>query len=86
MDFDFDDVYELESDVYSKDYKTPQQIQEHLYSVVYNRNWKEYLNSIEWDGMWLRHDTPEEKKQKRLAAIEHQIKIEMETHPFKKFF
>jgi hypothetical protein len=86
MDFDFDDVYELESDVYSKDYKTPQQIQEHLYGVVYNRNWKEYLNSIEWDGLWLRHDTPEEKEQKRLAAIEHQIKIEMETHPFKKFF
>lgn len=86
MDFDFDDIYELESDVYSKNFKTPQQIQETLYNDVYNRNWKDYLNSIEWDGFWLRHDTPEEKEQKRLIAIEHQIKIEMETHPFKKFF
>jgi hypothetical protein len=86
MDFDFDDVYDLESDLYSKNFKTPQQIQETLYNDVYNRNWKDYLNSIEWDGFWLRHDTPEEKEQKRLAIIEHQIKIEMETHPFKKFF
>jgi hypothetical protein len=86
MDLEFDDIYELESDVYSKDTKTPQQVQDHLYNVVYNRNWKVYLNSIEWDGLWLRHDTPKEKEQKRLAAIEHQIKIEMETHPFKKFF
>ena len=86
MDFDFDDVYDLESDLYSKNFKTPQQIQETLYTDVYKRNWKDYLNSIEWDGVWLRHDTPEEKEQKRLSIIEHQIKIEMETHPFKKFF
>ena len=86
MDFDFDDVYDLESDLYSKNYKSPQQIQETLFNDVYKRNWKLYLNSIEWDGLWLRHDTPEEKEQKRLAAIEHQIKIEMETHPFKNFF
>lgn len=78
MDFDYDDPYELESDIYSKDYKTPQQVMEYQFDVVYNRNWKEYLKSIQWDGLWLKHDTEEEKQQR-------QIKIELERHPFKKW-
>ena len=79
MDFDYDDPYELESDIYSKDYKTPQQSMEYKFDVVYNRNWKNYLNSIEWDGLWLRHDTEEEREEKR-------IQREMETHPFRNWF
>ena len=73
------DYYEVEQDILYKNTTTPQQVQEHLYNVVYNRNWKNYLNSIEWDGSWLRHDTPDEKEQKRIDR-------EINTHPFKKFF
>lgn len=77
-EFDYEDVYELEKDLALKGYKTPQQIMEHNFDVVYNRNWKEYLKSIEWDGLWLRHDTEEEKETKR-------IQRELNSHPFKKF-
>jgi hypothetical protein len=84
--FEYDDIYELESDIYSKDCMTPQRIQEHLYNVVYNRNWKEYLNSIEWDGLWLKHDTPEEKRIKQEALEEHRRQVELETHPFRQWF
>jgi hypothetical protein len=73
------DYYDVEQEFLYKNTTTPQQVQEHLYNMVYNRNWKDYLNSIEWDGLWLRHDTLEEKEQKRIDR-------EMNTHPFKKFF
>ena len=72
------DYYDIEQDVLYKNSITPQQVQEHLYERVYNRNWKEYLNSIEWDGTWLRHDTEEEKEIKR-------IEREINNHPFKQF-
>jgi hypothetical protein len=72
------DYYEVEQDVLYKNTTTPQQVQENLYNVVYNRNWKNYLNSIEWDGTWLRHATPEEKEIKKLER-------EYNSHPFKKF-
>ena len=75
LEFDYCDV---EHDYLYKHTRTPQQIQEHLYEVVYHRNWKAYLNSIEWDGTWLRHDSEDEKEQKR-------IEREMNSHPFKKF-
>jgi len=79
---DYEDIDELEADIYSKNYKTPQQVQSHLFNVVYNRNWKEYLNSIEWDGLWLRHDTEEEKQLK----IEKQQQRELMMSPFAKWF
>ena len=82
MDFDYDDPYELESDVYSKKFKTPQQVMEHKFNVVYNRNWKEYLNSIEWDGLWLKHDTEEERQRKK----EEQQQREIQNSPFAKWF
>ena len=72
------DYYDIEQDVLYTNSKTPQQIQENLYNVVYNRNWKDYLQSIEWDGSWLKHDTEEEKEIKR-------IQRELNSHPFKKF-
>jgi hypothetical protein len=72
------DYYDVQQEFLYKNSITPQRVQEHLYNVVYNRNWKNYLNSIEWDGLWLRHDTEEEK-------IEKKIKRERELHPFKKF-
>lgn len=86
MDFDYDDPYELESDIHSKDSKTPQQVMEHKFEVVYNRNWKNYLNSIEWDGLWLKHETEEEKDIRLQEIEEKKIQYEMETHPFRQWF
>lgn len=79
MSYEWDDINELEADIYSKDYKTPQQIMDHKFNVVHNRNWKTFLNSIEWDGLWLRHDTEEEREERR-------IQKELENHPFKQWF
>jgi hypothetical protein len=59
-----------------KDDRLPQKIMEHKYNVVYNRDWKRFLNSIEWDGEWLRHDTEEEKRIKKEQR-------ELNAHPFK---
>jgi hypothetical protein len=86
MDLDYDDIYELESDIYSKNHRTPQQIMLDMYENVYKRNWKEFLNSIEWDGLWLKHDTPEEKRIKQEALEEHRRQVELETHPFRQWF
>jgi len=61
-----------------KDDKLPHKIMEHKFNVIYNRNWKEYLNSIEWDGLWLKHDTEEER-------IERTTTILYNSHPFKKW-
>jgi len=86
MDFDYDDIDELEADIYSKNFRTPQQIMIDSYENNYKRNWKLFLNSIEWDGLWLRHDTEEEKLAKQEALEEHRRQIELETHPFKQCF
>ena len=86
MEFDYDDPYELESDIYSTDYKTPQQVMEYKFDVVHNRNWKNYLNSIEWDGLWLKHDTPEEAQERQRLIRERKQQIEMENSPFAKWF
>lgn len=86
MDFDYDDPHELESDIYSKDSKTPQQVMEYQFEVVHNRNLKEYLKSIEWDGLWLKHETEEEKQIRLELERERQIQIELENHPFNKWF
>ena len=42
------------------------------------RDVHKYWNSIPWDGEWLKHDTPEEKKVK-------DIEREFNRHPFKEF-
>lgn len=86
MDFDFDDIYELESDLYSKNYKTPQQIMDDTFNNTYNRNWKEYLKSIEWDGLWLKHETEEEKQIRLEEQEELKRQHELETHPFRQWF
>jgi hypothetical protein len=86
MDFEYDDIYELEADIYSKNHRTPQQIMLDSYENVYKRNWKLFLDSIEWDGLWLKHET-EEEKQIRLEEIEERKRqYEMETHPFRQWF
>ena len=79
---DYEDIDELESDVYSKNYKTPHQIQSYLFNDVYKRNHIDYLNSIEWDTLWLKHDTEEEKQIK----IEKQKQHELMMSPFAKWF
>ena len=83
---DYDDIDELEADVYSKNFKTPQQVQSYLFNDVYKRDWKLYLNSIEWDGLWLKHDTPEEAEEKQRLIRERKQQIEMENSPFAKWF
>lgn len=85
-DFDYDDVYDLESDLYSKNHRTPQQIMLETYNNIYKRDWKMFLNSIEWDGLWLKHDTPEEKQRKKEELEERKRQHEMENHPFKQWF
>lgn len=85
-DFDYDDIHELESDLYSKNFKTPHQIMMDLFEGVYNRNHKEYLKSIEWDTLWLRHETEEERIQREEQLAERKRQIELETHPFRQWF
>jgi hypothetical protein len=84
--FDYEDISDLEADIYSKNHRTPQRIMLDMYENVYKRNWKEFLNSIEWDGLWLRHDTKEEKLAKQEALEEHRRQVELETHPFRQWF
>jgi len=86
MDFDYEDAYELEADIYSKDFKTPHQVMEDKFYGIYKRDYKSYLNSIEWDGLWLKHDTPEEARIKEEQRIERKRQIELETSPFKQWF
>lgn len=84
--FEYDDISELESDLYCGNHRTPQQIMMDTYENVYKRNWKDFLKSIEWDGLWLKHDT-EEERQIRLEKMEEKKRqYEMETHPFRQWF
>ena len=76
--FDYDDISELESDLYYKNHRTPQQIMLDNYNITYNRDWKSFLKSIEWDGEWLRHDTEDEKFERRKNQL-------WNSHPFKNF-
>lgn len=84
--FEYDDIYELESDIYSKNHRTPQQIMLDNYDKIHRRNWKSFLSSIEWDGLWLKHDTPDEKRKKQEEIEERKRQYEMENHPFKQWF
>ena len=62
MNFEYEDELELEADIYSKNSKTSHQVMEDKFYGIYNRDYKRYLDSIEWDGLWLKHDTPEEAR------------------------
>jgi hypothetical protein len=86
MNFDYDDIYDLEADIYSKNHRTPQQIMLESYEGVFKRDWKKFLDSIEWDGLWLKHDTPEEKREKEEKMQEIKRQQELENHPFKQWF
>lgn len=68
-----------------KDDKLPQRLMEHKYNVVYNRDWKRFLDSIEWDT-WCRHETEEEKKIRLEEIEERKRQHEWETHPFRQWF
>jgi hypothetical protein len=83
---DYEDIDELEADVYSKNTKTPHQAMEDRFYGIHNRNYKTYLASIEWDGLWLKHDTPEEAKERQRQIQERKQQIEMENSPFAKWF
>jgi len=84
--FDYEDIYELETDTYAKNHRTPQQIMLDSYENVYKRNWKLFLDSIEWDGLWLKHETEEEKQIRLEIEEEKRIQHEMEIHPFRQWF
>ena len=81
MDYEYEDAYELESDIYAKNFKTPQQIMEHQLWVVHKGNYKSYLDSIEWDTP----PPPETEKEKERKREERQQR-EMEQSPFAKWF
>tara|TARA_B110000459_G_scaffold78606_1_gene88471 strand:- start:3701 stop:3961 length:261 start_codon:yes stop_codon:yes gene_type:complete len=74
---DYEDAYELESDIYAKNFKTPHQIMMEKWEAS-GRDLYKYLDSIPWDSEWLRHDTDEEKYAKDVSR-------EYNRHPFKKF-
>jgi len=86
MGFDYEDEYELYTDTFAKDCKTPHQVMEYLFYEVHNRNYKTYLDSIEWDGLWLKHDTPEEAQERQRLIQERKQQIELENSPFAKWF
>ena len=81
MDFDYDDPHELESDIYSKQFRTPQQIMEHQLWVVHKGDYKSFLNSIEWDT-----PPPPETEEERQRKKEEQHQRELENSPFAKWF
>lgn len=85
-EYDYEDIRELQTDIYAKRFQTPHQVMEHNFYTVHNRNWKTYLQSIPWDSTWLKHDTPEEVEQ-RIREIQERKRIaELKHHPFKKWF
>jgi len=86
MEFDYDDIRELEADIYSKNFKTPHQVMEDSFYGIYNRDYRRYLDSIEWDGLWLKRDTPEEARARQEAIEERKRQIELKNHPFKQWF
>lgn len=68
----------IDYDEIEKDDKTPQKIMEYKYNVVYNRDWKRYLDSIEWDT-WCKHETEEEREER----LEQE---RLRSHPFSQWF
>ena len=68
----------IDYDEIEKEDKTPQKIMEYKFNVVYNRDWKRYLDSIEWDT-WCKHETEEEREER----LEQE---RLRSHPFSKWF
>ena len=69
---------QLEQQLKAKEYSSlPQKIMMEKWEAS-GRDLHTYWNSIEWDSSWLKHDTPEEKLEKRKQQ-------EWESHPFKDF-
>jgi len=68
----------IDYDEIEKNDKTPQKIMEYKFNVVYNRDWKRYLDSIEWDT-WCKHETEEEREERLHQEM-------MKSHPFSQWF
>jgi len=68
----------IDYDEIEKNDKTPQKIMEYKFNVVYNRDWKRYLDSIEWDT-WCKHETEEEREER----LEQE---RLRSHPFSQWF
>lgn len=60
-----------------KNDKTPQKIMEYQFSVVHNRNWKTFLDSIEWD------ECKQETKEEREERLHQEM---LKSHPFSQWF
>jgi len=62
-----------------RDYNNlPRKIMEHQFRDVQQGCHKSFLDSIQWDSVWLKHDTEEEKYAKAVTR-------EFNRHPFRKF-
>ena len=73
-----EDIYEVQNIEGYADTISPTEWADKQFNEIYHRNWKLYLNSIEWDT-WCTKLTEEEIQAK-------QKQYELETHPFKNFF
>ncbi len=78
-----EDESDLRDDIVYRKFKTPAQIQDEMFNVVYKRDLFAYWNSIEWDSEWLNEKSLYERAIEDRKKKEQQ---EIETHPFRKFF
>lgn len=73
--------YDLEDLIQDANYKgnrSPYEIMNHNFEVTYNRNWKLFLQSIEWDT-WC-------KPISKIELTKILKEKEYNNHPFNKFF
>lgn len=73
-----EDEYELERDAAYKDVLTPMEYANKQFNDIYKRDYKMYLDSIEWDT-WCEPINPK-------TIIEQARQREIDNHPFNKFF
>jgi len=81
-EYDLDD---LEQDASYKKSRTPQEIMEHSFNDIYKRDYKLYLQSIEWDT-WCKRLSKEEQQIQFEEIQERKRQAELKYHPFNKFF
>ncbi len=77
MEYEDYDISELENDLKLPGI-SPLEVMEKSFYGVHNRDWKSYLNSIEWDTWCKPYDTQ--------TLLEIVREREIKSHPFNQFF